>query len=1337
MDTRIFKNTLNISRILKTFYKKLSDNFYISKEETEVLLYCLKFVDMLNLFMNQQSIDSLNKIIYDINELVLMINNIESKDIILKKIRYTEMTVIYYKKKMFKNLFFGDGNALGQEIERCLDLVTLSGSFDQKLFKQMQNVFYVVQTRIEESYRSHIQERFNEMKIISVKHKKGRYNCYEEFDDYADYKNFSHHDKDTQDYYDNFNDGGYYPGSSGANFTGNYGSYASAGYGENITGNSMGNSIVNSNINPSVNKNYAYGANDSANYHQGYYDNTSSNYYGGYNSSYAGGKTGSNTSGKFKKTTAGAGYYNNRKGSYNQSAGENLNTGNTENNSNITNVNISTTHLTTDNLPVASTLSNNEESNISNVASTTSTVNVSNNANNVNNPASNTNRTANASQTYQVPKIDDTMEIVTTVQAANPKTAHKNPQNYYNDNFYKNYVYYYDKNSPQPLAQNACLNMNNSLATKKNKNKNKKKTGGIAQPVEENVNANLNTASNSLNNVGDNNPTNNTNTFTEIQTEINPVSVDAPIETTPQVNKENISTSPTANFIEIKVPTISPTDETKNLLANEENQSNAPLIDAPEVISVQVTSKGKYSNPNYKGNQNTNINYKYGTNYTGANTSNYYNSYNNNYAPNYNGSKYYPTNNTYQQGKKENYYNYANNVNSNSNYYNNTIQQNNYSNTKTYKNEVDNNINTTINSNIPQNNPLSNCNSNPNPNTNLLNYRKQSNTNSSANSSTYNNTKYGKNKRESYGYSSGGNSGKYKNHTNGLKHEFVDYDEINNKNNSIKNPASSITSPDNTGSYVPLVEEALPKEEQFKLNSLPGVNNIPKDDSASKVVSSAINNLVDIDVEMMFAHDKEDQKETLASVEIKDNTVTNANVTVNSTTNNIPAEEYDNLAADIPKQNEEVINSINAMNVMNANNSNNTVAPLINEPQGSESFEHIDEEDECDDSVVDEMEDVEDLNDEEINEEINRLRNEEDEEEDDSDSVDNEMIEAEFDKFIRESNMVGANKNFSEDYYADREKETKNNKVIFEDDTDININQSNAAIQVVNNLNSVQDPSGDSNDLKNTHNEDISEQANKEENENKNVNINSNTNENKEENSNTMKETTRNFMESLKNIDPQVLMEIRGKLNEEGKKTDEISNTANTTNNTNMNMNMNMMNMQSMASMQGGNIPTNLPPNYDEFMLHQRQYNKVPIQNYIFSNYAHFFYRGRDANIHREYFALKCLEQENSSLVTKNIEQFENKVLIPIYQRINFNVNKKRGVYFYTFTKYKKLIYRILGKDKILKKVKPYGSYMNNFLIDSGDIDICIVPKCGILEFSNHLEKIKEEIMTMVKKIKI
>jgi hypothetical protein len=1181
MDSRIFKNSLNISRILKSFYKKLSDNFYITQEETDVLLYCLKFVDMLNLFMNQQSIDSLNKIIFDINELVLMINNIDSKDIILKKIRYTEMTVIYHKKKLFKNLFFGDGYALGQEIERCLDLVTLSGAFDQKLFKQMQNVFYVVQTKIEETYRRQIQLKFNEMKIVSVKHKKGRYNCYEEFDDNADYKNFSHHDTNTQDYYDNFNEN-FYPGS--------------------VPGVISDSSAVINNSNS--NKSYAYNANaniDSGNY-QEYYNNANNNYYGYNNSNnFNNNAKVNNANAKYKKNNTG--YYNNRKGSYTGTGGNNPvdNTGNiimntTENNNTDgnTNTNVNTLNTNLANETILTTVNVTEE------------------------PA-----------VTQINKIDNTFEVVTTVAGSHSKQAHKNSQTYYNDNFFKNYVYYYDKSSPnQPDAQvNAqAVNIQSSAnlqtpnaASKKIKNsKNKKKNPVSGQVIEETTSTTNPIINTNVHSYDKNNYVNYNNNFTNYVPQLN---------TYQEIQTELVH--PVTENVTHTDNTVQPVEET-----NIPKESTSSGIEPPEIISVQVGSgKGKYNNPaynNYKNTPNANQNYKYPN-------GNYYNSYNNNYAGAYN-NKYYQNTNAYQQGgKNENYYYSGNtptptNSNSSNNFYNNAtnnIQQN-YSNTKTYKNESDSaaNVDNSQNSNVS--------------NMSLLNYRKQSNTNSSANSSSYNNTKYPKNKRE-YDYNSGRDNHNYK--QGQLKHEFVDYDELSKKN------AYSAVMASPEGKFVPLVEELalpLPKsEEQFNLTTI--INTALNEEKGK---SPTKNNLVDIDVEKMFANDKIELKKEVQM----------------ETPQGKDAEEM--------------------------------------ESQG------VEQEEECDDSV-DELEDVEDLNDEEINEEINRLNNAEEEEEEDSDSADNEMIEAEFDKFMRDANMVGANKNYTEDYYADRESNTKNNKVIFEDDT--TPNPSAVINPPANETATAQECSDNANNKEDAAKEPTYPQNNQD----------------------NMKESTRSFMDSLKSIDPKVLMEIRGKLNEEGKKTEENNN--NLANNTQVGDNSNMPsnmppNMNNLTNMPP-NMPTNMPGNlnYDEFMQHQRQYNKVPIQNYIFSNYAHFFYRGRDSNIHREYFALKCLEQENSSLVTKNVEQFENKILVPIYQRINFNVNKKRGIYFYTFTKYKKLIYRVLGKDKILKKVKPYGSYMNNFLIDNGDIDICIVPKCGILEFSNYLEKIKEEIAVLVR----
>jgi len=136
--------------------------------------------------------------------------------------------------------------------------------------------------------------------------------------------------------------------------------------------------------------------------------------------------------------------------------------------------------------------------------------------------------------------------------------------------------------------------------------------------------------------------------------------------------------------------------------------------------------------------------------------------------------------------------------------------------------------------------------------------------------------------------------------------------------------------------------------------------------------------------------------------------------------------------------------------------------------------------------------------------------------------------------------------------------------------------------------------------------------------------------------------------------------------------------------------------------------------------------------DYFMSNYAHFFFRGRDSSIHREYFALKCLEQQKPFLITTHLKDFEDKILIPLYQRINISMHKKKKMYYYTYTKYRNIIYKVLYNDKVLSKVEPYGSYVNNFLIDSGDIDICIVPKCSFIEFNIYLERIKDFIIEKV-----
>ena len=210
MDNKINKNMGNVHKIFYSFLKKISYNVItISKEEIDNFIYTLKFVDTLNLFIQNQTLKTLldyMKSIYD--NAKKLSNNFEYKELILKKIKYTEMTVIFYKKRIFKNLYFGDGRILGKEIENNLEQVTRGGKFDQIIFKQMQNLFYVVQGRIEENKRIELQNKFSEMKNLSIKYKKQRLNQGNYFEDYdySDYKNYSNVGNNLYDYNENFYD---------------------------------------------------------------------------------------------------------------------------------------------------------------------------------------------------------------------------------------------------------------------------------------------------------------------------------------------------------------------------------------------------------------------------------------------------------------------------------------------------------------------------------------------------------------------------------------------------------------------------------------------------------------------------------------------------------------------------------------------------------------------------------------------------------------------------------------------------------------------------------------------------------------------------------------------------------------------------------------------------------------------------------------------------------------------------------------------------------------------------------------------------------------------------
>jgi hypothetical protein len=1045
MDSRMFMNVLSITKILKVYNKKLSDNFTLNKEEIEILLYSLKFIDTLNLFINNQALQGILKSIDDIHELVNMINNLPQQEDVLKQIKYTQKSIIYFKKKNFRNLFFGDGVILGEELEKCLSQVSQSGIFDYRTFKQLQNIFYVVQSKVEENYRDELQIEFNEMKEKSIKLKNKKFGKtdnnqfdFDEYTDYIEYKNLdqpeqyeNNYEKNYEKSYDN------YPNNYSYN-SGRYNSNYNKQQGQNTTYKT--NNYYNTNTNTN-NSNMNYRQNNSTNQyssHRGHsfsYHDKSYNYF------------------EKKDQTVVQDQYN----------------------------------------------KNYQQLNSSN------------------------------------------------------KNDKPNVQNYYNENFYKNYLYYYDdKNEKKQNYKQDYTNKNNenvnvqnndNLTTVENNltpvkttvNYNNKKYGNPQYKYNNYNNNNIKKSNSDLMNVDITKTQDIPETYINQQNNnSNKIEESTNREKEREINKVNTNTDTTV---------VDSNNQPKNI--QEENT---------EIISSIITKQKPY-NPNNTNYYNNNPNYKQ-NNYTTTNKN--YNPTTYNYNTNINPTT--STNNYYQYNNRTNNYNAQN-----TNYYNNNYYS--YSaNPKQYKNEETNN------------------------------YYLNKKTNTYGYNTTNNNYK---NRTNSY------SSNRY-NNNNQLRYEFVDLEDID------INKTKTQQENNNNEQYVSNFEEYNQDKKNINIDNIGNIENIENIQNIQNIQNIKNNNQQDSNHKEMMTSDNDNKKMDFGSDD--------------------------------------------------------------HEGMENEIFEEIENED-----YLDEEDEVSSENEESEGE------------------ANEEEMQAEFEKFINTAKYEKMAPNRYNNEYSEFEEETKNNKIIFDDD--------DTKTTTNTNTNAKQDTV-----------EPVKEEPQNEEEEN--IENKENLNNQEEENLN-VKETTKGFLDSIKNIDPSVLEKIKAKLSGTNPEQTELKKDEN---------------------LQYNEIlgDTNLTKNFAEFyknnfiQFHKNFNKKLSLQNYMYTNYAHFFFRGRDANIHREYYALKCLETENPSFINNNYDAFENKILIPLYQKINYNVNKKKGIYHYTYNKYQKLIYKILNKDKVLKQVKPYGSFMNNFLIDSGDIDICIVSKIGILDFSNYLEKIKEEIAKLV-----
>ena len=207
MSKKISYNIPKISKIFESFEYKISYNQQINQNDTKQIMDALKFVDNLNLFMEESDVKKFKEQMEYIKD-NLNKRNWEFKETIKGQIKYTEMTIINHRKNYYKNMYFNSSNDLSEEIEKELEQVNKTNKFDFKLFKQLQNIFWVVKNVIDDKKKQELENKLNSMKILSkrIKEKykydsntRGGYSMYEDYE-YTDYKNYT----GNYDYNDNF-----------------------------------------------------------------------------------------------------------------------------------------------------------------------------------------------------------------------------------------------------------------------------------------------------------------------------------------------------------------------------------------------------------------------------------------------------------------------------------------------------------------------------------------------------------------------------------------------------------------------------------------------------------------------------------------------------------------------------------------------------------------------------------------------------------------------------------------------------------------------------------------------------------------------------------------------------------------------------------------------------------------------------------------------------------------------------------------------------------------------------------------------------------------------------
>ena len=270
-----------------------------------------------------------------------------------------------------------------------------------------------------------------------------------------------------------------------------------------------------------------------------------------------------------------------------------------------------------------------------------------------------------------------------------------------------------------------------------------------------------------------------------------------------------------------------------------------------------------------------------------------------------------------------------------------------------------------------------------------------------------------------------------------------------------------------------------------------------------------------------------------------------------------------------------------------------------------------------------------------------------------------------------------------------------------------------------------------------------------------NININDNVPQNNINNniniSNEQLQLIRMLMQNNNNSNNNSLLNLYPFFNQNLQKTNLNNNILTNANNlginimNNINTGMNLLNLINDASMNNLSNQIYLQnienQNYINIFLNYldeeknlisviKQNSKGKNNQYIHQTNTDFLKVKSDICTNEYNTKLKKLRENNPLLIKENMTLFEEKIILPIYQKIHEEIDQRKDIYRDTFIKYKNIIMKVLEKNNIKDtQIEPYGSIVNNFMTEFGDIDICITPSDHNLfkDFDKYLQEIREE----------